>query len=417
MENFYDLPLAKIQRIKHEILASDIPYKEKIDDIAKELEAVSLNSHLPSGPIHVDVKPDNVLFEGDILSGVLDFDNAYIGPFILDVAKSMIWFGLEGKKFGFEKSVAICKGYEKIRPLTELEKKELVNVIRFAFFSHVFIDYSMYVNGKTELPYFEFIVKDFNDIIRKNMDSAQGHSINELRARLQKTAPEGDNETYVGRTVRFFSIYLTKILVRTNLTPNEITVISIVIFFTGVSAYLFQSYFWNLAGVFFVYLSIVFDACDGEIARLRGNKSGIGGNYVEPLSHDIQYGLMFLPLTMAVYFGTHDVLIVYVGFTATVSKLLCRFLLIRFETVTKIQYGEGEGSKKDMRYVSFPHKVYKFFNRNIFSSVGLVTPLLLFSLIDRVDLFIWFFALGFLGIFLVNFIYQIRYISRKASHD
>lgn len=238
-------------------------------------------------------------------------------------------------------------------------------------------------------------------------------SIKVLRERLQHTAPEGGNETFVGRTVRFFSIHLTRILSRTNLTPNQITVISVLVFLSGVSIFLFGSYGLNLLGVFLVYLSIVFDACDGEIARLKGNKSGIGGVYVEPLSHDIQYGLMFIPLSLAVYLQTGSVLIVYAGFIATVAKLLYRFLLIRFEYVTKVSYGEGESTSKDTHLISFPHKVYKFFNRNVFSSVGLVIPLLIFSLINRIDLFILLFAAGFTLIFLANFMYQMRYIMTR----
>lgn len=232
----------------------------------------------------------------------------------------------------------------------------------------------------------------------------------QLRARLQGTAPEGDNETYVGQTVRFFSIYFTRIFAKTSLTPNQLTVLSVLVFFAGLCVFMFRSYTLNFLGLFLVYFSIIIDACDGEIARLKGNKSGIGGIYVEPLSHDIQYGLMFIPLTLAVYLGTGDATIIYVGYAATVLKLLYRFLLIRFEPVLAIKTGNTGVAPKGDRYVSLPHKIYKFFNRNIFSSVGLIIPLLIFCILDRVDLFIWLFALGFLAIFLANFLYQIRFV-------
>ncbi|OHA15167.1 MAG: hypothetical protein A3G52_03495 [Candidatus Taylorbacteria bacterium RIFCSPLOWO2_12_FULL_43_20] len=236
-------------------------------------------------------------------------------------------------------------------------------------------------------------------------------SIKELRHKLQRTAPEGASETYVGKSVRFFSIYLTKAVSATRATPNQITFLGVLIFLSGVSVFLFRSYALNFLGVALIYVSIIFDAADGEVARLKGNQSGIGGSYVEPLSHDFQYALMFIPLTLSVYISTSEVVIVYVGFAATVFKLLHRFLTIRFEHVFMMKNGTSRDAiGSDEKYISLPHKIYKFFNRNIFSSVGLPIPLLVFVILDRVDLFIWFFAIGFFVIFAANFAYQMKYI-------
>jgi phosphatidylglycerophosphate synthase len=242
-------------------------------------------------------------------------------------------------------------------------------------------------------------------------------NIKEMREKLQKTAPEGRRETYVGRTVRFFSIYLTKILSKTNLTPNKITIVSVVIFFGGMTLFAFNDYRFNLLGTFLVYLSIIFDACDGEIARLKGNKSGAGG-YVEPVSHDVQYSFMFFPLSYGAYLATGELLIIYVALLAAMFKLLRRFIEIRFALSGLFRTEENSRQSTQSRDVIkikrcklFLLNFYKLIDRNIFSSVGLPVPLLFFSLLDRIDLFIWFFAVGFFVIFLAHFVKQLFYIN------
>lgn len=247
------------------------------------------------------------------------------------------------------------------------------------------------------------------------MSVKSNYTVSELRHLVQKTAPEADHETYIGKSIRFFSVFFTSFFAKTNFTANGITTISVVMFFIGISLFALHQYFFNLLGVAIIYLSIICDACDGEIARLKGNKSGVGGIYVEPVSHDLQYGYMFFPLSLGVYLSTGSVFIVYVAFIGAVTKLSCRFLKTRFwyvvhhEADSSREDGEEKSQTTPSR-VSFLHRVYKFFNRNIFSSVGLPAPLLFFSLIDRIDLFIYFFSGGFVLIYFANLIKQMRYI-------
>ena len=75
-------------------------------------------------------------------------------------------------------------------------------------------------------------------------------SIKELREKLQRTAPEGERETYTGKTIRFFSIFFTKALAVTKLTPNQITVVSVLIYMLGISMYVFGRYDLNVFGAF-----------------------------------------------------------------------------------------------------------------------------------------------------------------------
>lgn len=161
-EGFYFLPSEKISKIISKVTEVQLPHVEILLKLSVLLEEFQLSSTLPQGPIHVDVKPDNVLFHEGILSGVIDFDNAYRGPFILDLAKSMVWFGLEAEgTFSLEKASEILRGYVRGRRVTLAEYRELYTAIHYAFLSHIVMDYYMHALQKTDRKYFDYITGDF----------------------------------------------------------------------------------------------------------------------------------------------------------------------------------------------------------------------------------------------------------------
>jgi phosphatidylglycerophosphate synthase len=87
-----------------------------------------------------------------------------------------------------------------------------------------------------------------------------------------------DTEGFMSRHFeRKISLALTKRLVRTSITPNQMTVLSILVglagaFFLGVS-----KGFWQVLGSCFFLIHSILDGCDGEIARLKFAESRRGG--------------------------------------------------------------------------------------------------------------------------------------------
>src|SRR5262249_56716963 len=67
--------MARFQSVKG-LLPAD-----EADDLALALEALAGRAPLPTGIIHGDLFPDNVLFEGDRLVAPLDFEQASDGAF------------------------------------------------------------------------------------------------------------------------------------------------------------------------------------------------------------------------------------------------------------------------------------------------------------------------------------------------
>ncbi len=241
-------------------------------------------------------------------------------------------------------------------------------------------------------------------------------TIRELRAICQATAPAPGSESILGLFSRRFSIYGTWLFIKTPITPNQITVISTSTFFAGIALFFFPFEVLHLAGVGVIFLSIVFDGCDGEKARYIRNTRKSGGAYVEPVSHDIQYGLSFFLLGIAAWLHAGNTVLVVVGAVASIAKLLYRFLEIRFWhafIAPSMSKEKVEQEKYAYQSRGFHIRVFYWVNKNVFSSSGWVGPLLIAVLVNRLDLLLWFYAAGFTAFFVLLFLRQVLRITSQ----
>lgn len=92
--------------------------------IETALDAYTPFDDLPRGAVHADLFPDNVFFEGDTLTGVIDFYFACTDTFVYDMAATMNAWCFD-KNTGValpEKITAFTNAYEAVRPLSAAEK-------------------------------------------------------------------------------------------------------------------------------------------------------------------------------------------------------------------------------------------------------------------------------------------------------
>ena len=81
---------------------------------------------LPRGPIHADFFPDNVLFEGDRVSGVIDFYYGCTDAFAYDLAIALSAWGFDAEGEVQPHAIAAFRrGYQSVRPLTSAEAEAL----------------------------------------------------------------------------------------------------------------------------------------------------------------------------------------------------------------------------------------------------------------------------------------------------
>lgn len=131
-----DLSLAGWQRL-HDALGGGLEHIAPglADELAAEL--AFLHTHwpreLPRGIIHGDLFPDNVFFQGDSLSGIIDFYFACEDALAYELAICLnCWcFDAHGA-FQPERAAALIAGYVAQRPLSEAERRALPVLARGA---------------------------------------------------------------------------------------------------------------------------------------------------------------------------------------------------------------------------------------------------------------------------------------------
>lgn len=108
---------------------------EESDTLKKELDYQNQcqTSDLPRGIIHADLFRDNVLFEGDQLSGLIDFYYACTDILIYDVAVTINdWCARENGSLDASRLDPFMQAYQKVRPFVESEKAAWPAMLRAA---------------------------------------------------------------------------------------------------------------------------------------------------------------------------------------------------------------------------------------------------------------------------------------------
>lgn len=89
------------------------------EEVARQDEAPF--AALPAGVVHGDVFPDNVLFAGPRLSGVVDFYHAAREAFVYDLAVACFGWCFERGHYAEERVRALLRGYRAVREVQPAE--------------------------------------------------------------------------------------------------------------------------------------------------------------------------------------------------------------------------------------------------------------------------------------------------------
>ncbi len=108
---------------------------------------------------------------------------------------------------------------------------------------------------------------------------------------------------YSKRLYRFIGIWVAKPLLKTKVTPNQITFLSFVCGVIAAILFMYNNLLW---GVILAQLSIIFDMVDGQIAKLK-NKSTLFGRWMDSVSDHLKDPLIFFGLAWGHYaiYGNH----------------------------------------------------------------------------------------------------------------
>ena len=82
----------------------------------------------PQGVLHGDVTDENILFQDDSISGVLDLGDSQTGAYVLDIAIS-IAYALQHEGVGLDMAAELVAGYESVRELEPIERSVLFPLV------------------------------------------------------------------------------------------------------------------------------------------------------------------------------------------------------------------------------------------------------------------------------------------------
>ncbi len=100
---------------------------DEVDYLTRYLEG-----KLPKGVIHGDLFADHVLFRGDKLVAMLDFEAACRGKFIFDIATAVNALCFVNGSYSLDRFRDLLRGYESVRTLSLAEWDAFPNELRYS---------------------------------------------------------------------------------------------------------------------------------------------------------------------------------------------------------------------------------------------------------------------------------------------
>lgn len=104
---------------------------------------------------------------------------------------------------------------------------------------------------------------------------------------------------------RWFSIYITWLFVRLNITANAVTFLMIIFGLAGVPLLIPHILWLNIIGAIVLMFAVVLDCVDGEVARWN-KKSSLRGYYLDLVSHTLCNGIVSSLCALHLFFLTKD---------------------------------------------------------------------------------------------------------------
>ncbi|MFQ5880997.1 MAG: NTP transferase domain-containing protein [Candidatus Methylomirabilales bacterium] len=160
---------------------------------------------------------------------------------------------------------------------------------------------------------------------------------NRLLATLKKTS-DGLISRYVNRPI---STRMTRHLVKMDLTPTQISVVSFILSLLGAYFFFLGGYMNLLIGAVFAQLSSVIDGCDGEVARLKYQITKFGGWFDAVLDRYAD-GFLLLGLTYSVYLTHETFLIIFIGFLAIFGSFMNSYTADKYDGLMKRKLEPGK---------------------------------------------------------------------------
>ncbi len=140
---------------------------------------------------------------------------------------------------------------------------------------------------------------------------------------------------------RPISLRISKLLLKTGITPNQISVLSTVIGLVGASFFFSGEYFYLILGGILIHIHSIVDGCDGEVARLKLRQTKYGGWLDSVLDRYVDAAIIF-GLVYGYWSITGDTTIWIIGFFALIGSFLNSYTSDKYDSI----FRDGDMTKR-----------------------------------------------------------------------
>jgi len=210
-------------------------------------------------------------------------------------------------------------------------------------------------------------------------------------------------EMHVYKPVSFL---FTRLLVRTNITPNQLTWFwGLLLVFASLLFLIDCPWLWVFASILWV-LGLALDYTDGDIARCK-NKFSKRGAFLDLVIHSVTFPMFFICIGLGVYYQYGNVMSVVLGTIAGISMVLIMYIPRLYNWVDPQNAIQGIGRSQNVEGKFFKNpKTYKLIsacNPLTFANLFIITIALTIVNVfftSKIDFFGWF-EISLFGAFLL----------------
>jgi len=154
--------------------------------------------------------------------------------------------------------------------------------------------------------------------------------------------------------IRKISGFITGFLVRTSVTPNQVTVISLILGLIAAVIFSFGGHTHTITAGLIFFLCIVFDQCDGEVARIKNMETEFGRSF-DIIVDSIVSAAIVAGITFALYKASGSGFHIIIGLLAIIGISISIFLATYLGKENKTDTGTQEMldklNNKDFFYI------------------------------------------------------------------
>ena len=177
-------------------------------------------------------------------------------------------------------------------------------------------------------------------------DSALKNAKSFLLEKLKKNT-DGPISRILNRPI---SIKISELLLKTNITPNQISLISFIFGLFGALFFYFGDYVFLVIGGILVHLSSIIDGCDGEVARLKLIESKYGG-WFDAVMDRYADAIIIFGMVHGHWILHNDITIWTIGFMALMGSFLNSYTADKYDAIFRKEKNTINGMRmgRDVR--------------------------------------------------------------------